>query len=396
MRPPQGWSVLWEDPSMTVARTDQRYAYISNLAVPDSKFPVSGQIDGPINSYLGGACILRSTDFGKTFSVSASDCLSNNGQFYDGGSMVSDAHGAIYAAFVNADLNTIEVWRAPTETAPFVRLADPLVNGGPISTHPRLRYDVWTDRVYVMAQGATSPVLNELLNNFPTISHFDAVGQLLMDYYENGAWHGAQVVASDALLYPVIPLDTSDPFGFVRVGPQFNFDVGDPSVNQDDAVRVAYTARRNDGTRAVKAVRCTRNLSCLATPEWSTTTLYGNQWNPDVRTQLSFLTVPTVWKMSYTSTAGQTAMHVAGKQGTLAVIGTGTRTFLEFAMGDPNRTVCPDKRGYWGDYDIMDVLSASLQTGAVTFFRARSSSESACNYRWQFTSDPLHVDGVIF
>src|SRR5262249_26844036 len=66
LAPPAGWSVLWGDPAITRSHLDQRYVFLSNLAIPDSKFPAGG-IDGPVNSYMGGACIARSTDGGITF-----------------------------------------------------------------------------------------------------------------------------------------------------------------------------------------------------------------------------------------------------------------------------------------------------------------------------------------
>lgn len=67
-----------------------------------------------------------------------------------------------------------------------------------------------------------------------------------------------------------------------------------------------------------------------------------------------------------------------------------------FAPGTlSTRAVCPDNRGYWGDYDDMDILSVSA-TGVTSFLRAHSDSTPECATRWTFTSSPLHVTGQIF
>ena len=68
---PSGWPVLWGDPAMTTSGASYAIAFLSNLAIPQSKFPTGG-INGAVTygsrgSYIGGACIYRTIDGGKTF-----------------------------------------------------------------------------------------------------------------------------------------------------------------------------------------------------------------------------------------------------------------------------------------------------------------------------------------
>lgn len=70
--PPAGWSALWGDPAMTTSGASYNVVFLSNLAMPKSKFPAGG-IDGSVvtgngkTSYIGGTCIAKSKDGGKTF-----------------------------------------------------------------------------------------------------------------------------------------------------------------------------------------------------------------------------------------------------------------------------------------------------------------------------------------
>lgn len=368
VRPPTGWKVLWGDPAIAVSRTNQSYVFISTLAVPDAKFPPIGYIDGgfvdPITNYspLGGACILRSTDYGETFSVTAQDCLTDENDFYDGGSMVTDSDGAIYAAFVDVTKSAIHVWKADGPTSPFVRLPDPFAgktggtNGAGIMSHPRLRFDIVTKRVYVMAQGhqVDDVDFNPRLAGFTALgeNRRDSFSSLYIDWFDGGSWRGPFTVADDSLLYPGVPIDESQTFGWVRTGPEFSFDVGDASVKGYDEIRIAYVKKKSNGDRGVQVLGCQRDVAgCIAPSEWSTMALPRSQWNPEIRTQLGFFGVPPVWKLAYSSTDGEAGMHMRSMQGALAVLGsvpaTATRVFLPFALNE-GRVVCPDNRGYWG------------------------------------------------
>jgi hypothetical protein len=183
----------------------------------------------------------------------------------------------------------------------------------------------------------------------------------------------------------------------MRTGPQFSFDVGTPSVNQDDAIRVTYTSRSIAVRKFLRSVRCTADLACSITHEWSTSSYQGQQWNPVVRAQRGFIGVPAVWKVSFSSTQDDpdpSGSTLGFYQGGLVVTGSGARFF---PVGNLiyRREVCPDTRGYWGDYDDVQVLSISA-SGSTTFLRSMSDSQPSCSYQWDFTSSPLHVSGVTF
>jgi hypothetical protein len=70
--PPKGWAVLWGDPALTTSGASYQTVFLSSLAVPSSKMPAGG-IHGYLyygdgrSSYIGGACIAKSTDGGATF-----------------------------------------------------------------------------------------------------------------------------------------------------------------------------------------------------------------------------------------------------------------------------------------------------------------------------------------
>jgi len=88
----------------------------------------AGGIDGPLNSYLGGACIARSTDGGLIFGIA--QCVSSNNDFYDGSSMVAAGSAydrSVFAAFRDVDQNRIDVWRSPNDTGQFQNASESLV-----------------------------------------------------------------------------------------------------------------------------------------------------------------------------------------------------------------------------------------------------------------------------
>jgi len=60
------------DPAMTTSGASYSVVFLSNLGIPKAKFPAGG-IDGSVitgtgkTSYVGGGCIAKSRDGGKTF-----------------------------------------------------------------------------------------------------------------------------------------------------------------------------------------------------------------------------------------------------------------------------------------------------------------------------------------
>jgi hypothetical protein len=375
LAPPAGWSVLWGDPAITRSQLDQRYVFLSNLAVPDSKFPAGG-ISGPLNSYLGGACIARSTNGGVSFQNY--QCLSLESHFYDGGSMAAGNDGAIYAAYVDVNDDRIDVWRSPGIDGTFTRMPRPF--NVTIYSHPRLRVDPGSGDLYVAAQRSD--------------------GYVLMTRFHGGSWQAAVAASSlPAALYPEIDLSDRS----LRTGPQFSFDVGAESVDGDenpghDAVRLLYTTFDNKEQRYyVRGSFCERNLSgCKDAPEWGTTpgnlSLTGDQFNPVIRALPGLFTLPPIWKATYLSRQRDPKGNtVSLEQGNLVRLPNGFRILLPFKLVD-SHLVCPDNRGYWGDYDDMQ-LSGFDGLNAI-FLRTFSDSSQGCPQRWEYTSHHVHVSAV--
>lgn len=369
--PPKGWSVIWGDPAITTSRENYCYVFISNLAVPDSKFP-SGGVSGPLNAYLGGACIAKSEDGGITFKNH--HCVHDNHHFYDGGSMAAGSDGAIYAAFADVNDEQIDVWRSPNHSGSFTLLSNPFPGKSMVS-HSRLRFDIISGALYVAAQ------------------RWDGV--IFVNRFKNGAW-GTPVAASlGAAVYPKITLSDRD----LRTGPQFSYDVGAESVHANDAVRFVYTIWDSKEKRYyVRGSFCERDLSvCKDAPEWGTTpgnlSLTSDQFNPNVRAFPGFIGIDPAWKASYLSRQRDPSGNtVSIEQGNLAVFPNGTRILLPFKWID-SHLVCPDLRGYWGDYDDMELIGFTDSLVAI-FLRAFSDSSQGCVKRWQYTQHHLHVSSA--
>jgi hypothetical protein len=367
LTPPTGIAALWGDPAITSSRANQNYVFLSNLMIPDSKFPFStGYIDGPVNAYIGGACIARSSDAGQSFSVSASDCVSNNNAFYDGGSMTSDNSGNVYAAWNNVNTNAIDVWVASSPTAPFRMIASPFP-GISIATHPRMHYDVFTDSVFVMAQ--------------------DGNGNLWLNKLTNHAWASPVYVASGTAVYPSIGLSDRQ----LRTGPQFAFDVGNTGPSTPSVVQFCVTVPKGNGHFGIECGTVSNDLRTEWMPAgWSTRSLAGDQFNPAVAMEPYVFGLPAVWKASWTSNENNAAGNtVQIMQTTL----TGSQFFTGVLAGA--QTPCPDARGNWTDYDDMKVayVDGNGNPWFIRFFA--DSSDGACT-EWSYYSTPVHVSARVF
>ena len=79
-------------------------------------------------------------------------------------------------------------------------------------------------------------------------------------------------------------------------------------------------------------------------------------------------------------------------QGNLAVLPNGTRILLPFKL-IKSHLVCSDLRGYWGDYDDMELVGFTSSQTAI-FMRAFSDSSQGCTKRWEYTSHHLHVSSA--
>lgn len=382
--PPAGWPVLWGDPSLATDFEDQRYVFMANLAVPAANMPAGG-IDGPLNpplakAYLGGACIARSQDGGATFNIA--QCVSSNNDFYDGSSMVAAGAAtdrSVFAAFRDVPNNRIDVWMSTSDTGQFQMLPDPFA-GIPIGSHPRLRFDPDSDSLYVAALGADD-------------------NKIYVNRFAGGGWAGSPVVASMTTVgNPDIQLSDRA----LRTGYQFSFDIGSPSANGSDDLRFAYTAFDQGANRYyIRGSYCSFDLSggCHDAPEWGTTpgnfNLNGDQFHPYVRAFRGFFNLAPVWKLGYTTREDDPSGNtVSFREGNLAVLPDGVRVFLPFNL-PAGLLVCPDLRGYWGDYNDLQFAGFDPD-GNAQFMLTFTDSSKGCIARSEFTSQNVHVTSVLF
>ena len=389
--PTDAWPLLWGDPGIAHSERDQRYVYIVTLAVPKAKLDNApgGVIDGPLNNYIGGACIARSTDAGKTFAMY--QCLQTTetdatGDFYDGGNIASDGNGNIYAGWVNTDKSAAHIWRAVGEGGVFQKLPNPFSDGSYfISSHPRLRVNQETGELLVMAQNNT--------------------GELLIARWNGAAWSATWKTGMYAQSYPCLASNgatCTSADTVLRTGPQFSFDIG-AFGKTNDHIRMMFTRRSSlNGRLYVAGAGC--NLSdqgCQYIPEWGTGE--GNKdkttsaFNPLVTAYRSADMAgkgePTLWMGSHTTYLPATARVTFGMGGLAIVKGANNEDLyvhlVIFHLSD--RVLCADQRGYWGDYDDLHALGPVPGREGNVFARTYTDSQPSCAYRWLYTSSPVHV-----
>jgi hypothetical protein len=372
--PPAGWAVLWGDPAITSDFADQRYVFISNLAVPTSKMPPDGITEG-MDGHMGGACIARSEDGGISFRIH--QCLTNDSHFYDGSSMVAAGQPddrRVFAAFRDTDTDRVDVWASPSDTGVFKLLANPFPERT-MHSHPRLRFDRARDALYVAA--------------------LDSESKVWINRYTSGWGEPKLATMSLASALPEVQLADRT----LRTEAPFSFDVG--VSDRHDSVRVVYTAQ-DQGTHKlyIRGAYCDAALlHCGDAPGWGTTpgnfALKGQQFSPKIRAFKSF-GHPGVWKVTYMSTDDDpNGNMVSYKEGDLTVLPTGARIFIPLNLVK-RQVVCPDTRGFWGDYDEVQVLGFDEDSNEPLFIFAHSDSTQGCESRWKYTSRHLHVSAVVF
>jgi len=305
VKPPPGWAVLWGDPAIGTSKTHYNVVFMANLAIPTKKFPaggIHGSVDPfPPESYIGGACLAKSTDAGKTFNIYG--CVSNTdavpgvsdsalGHFYDGGSIVGSNTGDIFAAWVDVATQQIDVYRSPDENGTFARIAPPFP-GMYVGSHPRLR-TAFDGSVYVAAQVKASDGPHVYLNR-----------------YANGSWGNPIQAGLVSSYYPTIDFGTTV-LGSeltLRAGNQLSFDIGASSADGSDAIRLLYT-RQDPSTLTyfIDAAACRLDLSsCARVPGWATQGDNGpgtgikqiNFYNPEVAAWPGFIGLPPTWQASW-------------------------------------------------------------------------------------------------
>jgi hypothetical protein len=383
-----GWDVLWGDPALTTWGGSYNVVFLSNLAVPSSKFPAGGihgyfyYGDGK-SAYIGGACIAKSTDGGKTFAIY--QCVSNKesipgipdtpqGHFYDGGSLASNQSGEVFAAYVDVAAGAIDVYRSPSATGIFQPMPPPFPNLVAAS-HARLRIGP-DGSLYVAAQMVGSDGYYIYLNR-----------------WVNGNW-GNPILASDAsVLYPNIDFGTTVQGSdlHLRLGPQFGFDVGAASEGGNDAVRMLYTRTQNNHLY-LDASACSADLSsCGRVAGWR---VQGggpggsavDSYNPDVTAWRGFIGLPPTWQASWAYHYG----NVNSINVSRAALGYANENAFIFPVDMiQNAPVCSDTRGYWGDYDAM--LQTGWQNTSSVWMRFSTDSSAGCSKRWTYTGVAQHV-----
>lgn len=401
VKPPSGWAVLWGDPAITSSRANYGMVFISNLAFPDSKFPVGG-VEGRVDiafggySVIGGACIARSTDGGVNFQNF--QCVSNTdpipgipvtakGHFYDGGSMASSPQGEIFASFVDVDASQIDIWRSPDGNQPFSRLPPPFPNYY-VGSHPRVRVgpDGTLFVMGIIKQGSSD-------SKTPYI--------LAMNRYRDGKWSVPTFVESNVAVYPNIPFGNSvlgSPLA-MRTGPQFSFDIGTSSFDRDDSIRLLYTKMNQESWYFVRGGICDYNLkSCGWYENWtfgaSSVRPEDSQrldvFNPNVAAFPAFIGISPRWQGSFLTRYGNSTTTLNLTRATLGYAnGVPLSIPVDIARDAP---VCSDQRGYWGDYD--GFLPVEVDGDSIRFMRFMTDSSGGCTKRWQFIGESQHVRAV--
>jgi hypothetical protein len=401
--PSNDWPVLWGDPAVVASGRDQSYVFMSTLAVPKSLFPAGGTISGPLHDFIGGACIARSTDGGQHFTLY--QCVNQDFDFYDGGNMASSTAGDIYAAYIDVDHDRYDIWHASSETGQFTKLPDPFPTCT-MATHPRIR--VGYPPIGLGAPDVNLYVAGQIVQCQAGTLGKDpgAFGQVIINRYHNGSWGTPRIASNPSSVNPQLQLSDRK----LRTGPQFSFDVGAPSVDENgkqrkDEIRVMVT--RSGAHFWVEGSFCDFELSgpCHPAPEWGSTPGFynyaGDQFGPLVRAFPGFalLQLEPSWQASFnTRDHDPSGNTVSTRRGTLFIAPNGTRALFAFDLDKP-RLVCSDSgatRGYWGDYDDLQFIGFKPNSTTAQFLRTFTDSSAGCTERWTFTSAAVHVSSLAF
>jgi hypothetical protein len=392
-----GWAVLWGDPAIGVSKKHDNVVFMSNLAIPTSKFPAGGingsviiGYPGPETSYLGGACIAKSTDAGKTFSNY--QCVSNtqslvdypdatNGHFYDGGSIVGSNTGEIFAAWVDVYTNQIDVYRSPDEDGTFVLMKPPFSTLC-VGSHPRLRTGP-DGSLYVAAQA--------------TDCSYYGTTYLYMNRYWDGEWGTPIRATLPSTYYGLIDFNTTVDANelTLRLGPSFSYDIGSSSPGGKDAIRLLYTRQDSSGPQYIAASTCDADLdACYQVPECGFKgSGPGNSrvdnFNPEVVAWPGAKDVPAAWQATWAYHYGHTTT-VNVSRVTLGYFHN-TNDPVPIVPVDilDNTPLCSDLRGYWGDYDAM--LRVRTQGDYSVWMRFLTDSSQGCPKRWEYLGESQHI-----
>jgi hypothetical protein len=373
-RAPSGWSVLWGDPAITRHRANSDRVYLANLAIPTSKFPASGIIDGPVNpsglpanfcgAFIGGACIARSSNGGRSFAISSTDCVRRtstacpNGSFYDGSALETSSSGVVYAAFNDVFRSAHDVYLAQTQTGPFARVTDPPLAGSTFS-HPRLK--IGPNGLYMLVWDGS----NLRITRYPAGTS------------RTGTWTTPVLVSSGVTSDDNIFLSDRS----IRLGPQYNLDIGTNEFGATE-VRVVFAVSIN-GKHHLRVAKCSTGstISCSVPSIWTTEFSGGEQWGPAIATGNGFQGSP-FWAITfYNNQNFPTGNQVQLWTGSLP----NSNSFGTVLRENFSQIPCPDLRGFWGDYDYMSTGNTGSGPGGLTIRGFTLSPSSSCT-RDNFTS----------
>jgi len=340
--------------------------YMTTLAIPSQKMPVGGSFTGP-NTYIGGACIARSSDGGQTFSLTASDCVHDSSyDFYDGSDVTgTTATGPVVAAFNNTVLHTIDVWVANTTTGSFAAVANPFP-GKTMFGHPRLRS--FNSTVFLIAP--------------------DTSGNIWLQFYSGGAWgtaaNGWPKIAGTGYDASELTIGTQK----IRRGGQFDL-VFSPSTVSAGGVVVFFS--KFNGHGILSGTYCENNPVPCTQNEWSVDpgvnvfhpALASVQWG----TPGGAITFNVLTWMQQVSSGSSVSVYSSNLPNLGAITG----------RSETGQTpLCPDLRGYWGDYDAHLAAWPRSYPDHPMFWRAfadstDSSGQGSCVRQWQYNSLNVNV-----
>lgn len=368
VRPPSGWSVLWGDPAITRNRGSSSRFYLSNLAIPTSKFPGSGIIDGPVNpaglpanfcnAYIGGACIARSSDGGFTYTLAAGDCVQRittacpMGTFYDGSDLetATGTSGRVYAAFTDITRSATDVYLATSSTGSFQRVTDP-PGVGSTFLHPRLRFG--PNGLYLIQYTGGASL---------TITRYPAGSS------RTAAWSTPVTVANSIASTDVVLSDRT-----IRLGPQYDLAIG-TNENGAQEVRIIF-ATITGGNHHIHVAKCTTGtpITCSQPAIWNTDTIGGKQWGPAITAGTRANGTP-FWSISFYNTS----RFPGGNQLDLWTGSLPNSSSFSVVFQDGPQVPCPDLRGYWGDYDRMSTGTDISGVQGFTYRGLTASNLAAC------------------
>ncbi len=439
-------AVIWGDPGVAAAPDAVGLVLQGSLMVPNAKFPdgtdpastcstPTGNVgciiggDGGDCSPLGGACVARSTDGGKTFTMLS--CFSNttpgscigglrtdstNGHFYDGMDLAigAGADPTAFVAMIDTDNNSEGLWTIPAAVSALETSITQVVDGvgpmgqlgsslGNITTHLRLRIDS-TGRLWRLSRDLRTS------NNGVTVNDLkvNILGRNAAPVVLTGASATVNAVSVTG-----VPTAAHDPTGqlqaSLRFGPQFDFDVGKNEAGQDEMRFIYLASARDDAGTSftfMQAGHCNMDLSqCSQPPAWrSAINTQASQFHPTIKYGFDSRTGLHHWKVSYYE-VNALRTQVAIFAGDLKRDASSVNQVLNAVAVTPFQTPCPDERGtvtssggttqvsqsddYWGDYDDMAFNSARC-----SFVRPFTDSSQGCTSRTRFNSIHQHLSAV--